>query len=109
LLFDVIKATRLMILKYKDFKTLTKREMKDLKGGAAAGGTCGNVLTASDGQRCVRGGIPRAVAIQNSANYNLGLGEYAEGGSGGYGSVTDVNWCCASCGNFPNCDDVLDA
>jgi hypothetical protein len=84
---------------------LSKDAQKKLFGGLAPG-TCGNVLTQTDGSRCVSGGISRSTAIQNSADYNNGGGEY---GSGGFGSVTDVNWCCASCGNFSDCGDMIDA
>ena len=83
---------------------LSRADQKRIAGGVAA--SCGNVITQTDGSRCVHGGINKATAVQNSADYNLGQGEM---GSGGYGSVTDVNWCCASCGTFESCGDMIDA
>jgi hypothetical protein len=98
-----------MILKYKDFKALTRAEMKDLRGGSSATGTCGNVLTipsldGSTPERCVLGGLTKGQAIQQSALYNEGGGVFNAGGYGG--QVTDVNWCCASCSNFPPCENL---
>jgi hypothetical protein len=84
---------------------LSKDAQKKLFGGLAPG-TCGNVMTLTDGSRCVSGGISRATAIQNSADYNNAAGDYT---NGGYGGITDINWCCASCGNFSDCGDFIDA
>jgi hypothetical protein len=102
LLFDAQKQPTVMIEKYQDLKPLTKREMKELRGGGT--GSCGNVLTLKNGKRCVVDNISRPNAIDNSAQFNLGQGEY---NAGGYGdNVTDVNWCCASCSNFDRCDHI---
>lgn len=84
---------------------LSKDAQKKLFGGLAPG-TCGNVITQTNGTRCVNRGISKKTAIENSAAFNDGHGEYT---GGGYGSVTDVNWCCASCSNFSDCGDMIDA
>ena len=81
---------------------LSKDAQRKLFGGLAPG-SCGNVLTQTDGTRCVNSGFSRSTVIQNSADFNLGGGAY---GSGGYVSITDVNWCCASCGKFSECGDI---
>jgi hypothetical protein len=97
-----------MTNKMKDLQgvsPLSKAAQKEIRGGSTAGGSCGSVLTTSSGKRCVVGGMPRAQAISNSAEFNSGTGQFNDGGYGG--QVTDVNWCCASCGNFESCDKVL--
>jgi len=69
---------------------LSKDAQKKVNGG------CGNVATFDDGSRCVVDGISKREAKQNSADFNNGNWPQLV-------HVTDVNWCCASCGNFSQC------
>ncbi len=74
---------------------LSKDAQKKIYGGY----TCGTVATNIDGTRCLAdSGISKAEAKNLSAAYNLG-----ELNNGTYSGFTDLNWCCASCGNFAEC------
>ena len=97
-----MQKLKLSELHYYGNEVLTKEQMKKVLGGLASG-TCGNVLTQTNGDRCVDGNISQATAKQNSSDYNQGTGVYSQPG---YGAITDVNWCCASCGNFSACGDI---
>ncbi len=73
---------------------LSKEAQKKIGGGVAS---CGNVATSADGSRCVILGRSKAEAKEQSAMFNLGYS------SGEYSGYEDLNWCCASCGNFEEC------
>ncbi len=65
-----------MILKYKDFKMLSKDDMKQIVGGNAPLGTCQAKVSVVGGGYTVFAGLSASEA-QNQAGM--------------------VNWCCESC------------
>ncbi len=57
-----------MLMKYKDFKMMSKEEMKTIKGGnpPGSGGTCNDNSDCSSGQKCdALPGLPKVCTTIN--------------------------------------------